>query len=68
MCRKETMTELSLKWLTVNQAAAYAQVCTATIQRWIKAGKLPASKLTAGYRIGAEQLENFMQGNNHVQN
>ena len=48
--------------LTVEQAAAYLQVCTESVRRWIKEKKLPASKLPKGYRIDSDDLNNFVKG------
>lgn len=47
-------------WLTVRQAAAYLQLNPMTILRWIKAGKLPASKLGKSYRIAMTELTKYI--------
>ena len=47
-------------WVTVGQAAQYLQVCDMTVLRWIRSGKLPASKTSAGYRIAANDLEAYL--------
>ena len=47
-------------YVTVGQAAQYLQVCDMTVLRWIRSGKLPASKTSAGYRIAANDLEAYL--------
>jgi excisionase family DNA binding protein len=47
-------------YVTVGQAAQYLQVCDMTVLRWIRSGKLPASKTSAGYRIAANDLETYL--------
>ncbi|MCC6191342.1 MAG: helix-turn-helix domain-containing protein [Anaerolineales bacterium] len=32
--------------LTIRETAAVLKVCTATVQRWIRDGKLPAARIT----------------------
>ena len=39
------------EWITAVQAAEYLQIDHMTVLRWIKAGKLPASKIGKSYRI-----------------
>ena len=47
-------------WLTVDQTAAHLQLNPMTILRWIKAGKLPASKIGRSYRIAATELDRYL--------
>jgi len=49
------------RWVTVAQAAQYAQICEATIVRWIKSGKLAASKPGREWRISMADLETLMK-------
>ena len=56
---KEALTH---EWVTVAQAAAYMQVCTRTVHRWIQSKTLPANKTPAGWRIAAADIERFMEG------
>ena len=46
-------------WATATQAAEYLQVHKVTLSRWIREGKLQATKTTAGYRIPAAALVEF---------
>jgi excisionase family DNA binding protein len=48
-------------WVTVDQAAAYLQICSITVIRWIKSGKLPASKIGRGYRIAVADLDAILE-------
>jgi len=48
-------------WATVDQAAKYFQVCNITILRWIKSGRLPASKIGKSYRLAVSDLDECMQ-------
>ena len=48
------------EWLTVKQAAEYLQIDRMTILRWIKAEKLPASKIGKSYRIAQKELEKYL--------
>ena len=43
--------------MTVDQAAAYLQVDRATVYRFIRDGKLLASRLGRGYRIPKQHLD-----------
>jgi excisionase family DNA binding protein len=47
-------------WSTVAQAAEYLQVCDITILRWIKCGKLPASRIGKSYRIAVADLDTML--------
>ena len=49
------------EWLTVAQSAQILQLNPMTILRWIKAGKLPASKLGKSYRIAKTQLDEVLK-------
>ena len=48
-------------WSTVAQAAEYLQVCDMTVLRWIKCGKLPASKIGKSYRIAIAGLDTMLE-------
>jgi excisionase family DNA binding protein len=51
------------EWLTVDQVAQRFQVDEETVRRWIRKGDLPVLTLgaaRAGYRIRAEDLEQFV--------
>ncbi len=54
-------TERSAEILTPDQAAAYLQVDRGTIYRYIREGKLFASKLGRGYRIPRRNLDLLLQ-------
>ena len=54
------MTTKPQEWLTVSQSAQLLQLNPMTILRWIKAGKLPASKLGKSYRIAATELTKYL--------
>jgi len=45
---------------TVAQLAAYLQVCTKTIRRFINRGILPAHKLGRDYRITEADFQTFL--------
>lgn len=49
------------KIYTVEQAAKALQVSVVTIRRYIKAGKIPASKLGKDYRIQETDLTKLLQ-------
>ena len=48
------------EWATVAQAAEFLQLNPMTILRWIKAGKLPASKLGKSYRIAMKDVTKYL--------
>jgi excisionase family DNA binding protein len=48
------------EWLTVDQSAQLLQFNPMTILRWIKAGKLPASKLGKSYRIAMKDVTKYL--------
>lgn len=48
--------------LTVTQVMDYLKVCRATVQRWCKAGELPAVKIGKEYRIRRSDLEFWYEG------
>jgi len=54
------MTTKQQEWLTVAQSAEILQLNPMTILRWIKAGKLPASKLGKSYRIAMKELTKYI--------
>ena len=47
--------------LTIEQAAAYLQVSTKTVRRWIEARDLVAHKLGRQWRISNSDLQNFIR-------
>lgn len=49
-------------WYTVSQAAQLLQLHEKTVQRYIREGKLPATKLGRGYRINGHDLSVFTSG------
>ena len=52
-------------WRTVEETAAYLQVCAATVYRLIKSGQLEGYKiggLTSGWRITNESIEKLAGG------
>jgi excisionase family DNA binding protein len=54
---------LDRDWFTVQQAAAYLQVSTRTIARYIERGTLSASQLVPGgaVRISATTIEKLLE-------
>jgi excisionase family DNA binding protein len=58
---------LDRDWFTVRQAAAYLQVSTRTIARYIDRGTLSASQLVPGgtIRISAISIEKLLEMNQH---
>lgn len=48
------------EWLTVDQSAQLLQLNPMTILRWIKAGKLPASKIGKSYRIAMTEVTKYL--------
>jgi excisionase family DNA binding protein len=51
---------MTTQLLTVQQVAQTLQTCDQTIIRWIKKGKLAASKTTAGFRIAQTDLDAYL--------
>ena len=47
--------------LTPEQVAEILKVRKDTVYSWIRAGKLPAAKLSNRYRIAEEDLEAFVE-------
>jgi excisionase family DNA binding protein len=58
-----TLQTLDRDWLTVKQAAAYLQVSTRTIARYIDRGTILASQFVPGgtVRISASGIEKMLQ-------
>ena len=58
---------LDRDWFTVGQAAAYLQVSTRTIARYIDRGTLSASQLVPGgtIRISAISIEKMLESKGH---
>lgn len=50
-----------MDYYTPQQVAGKLQLTVRTIWGYIRAGKLPASKLGREYRISEEQLDRFMR-------
>lgn len=46
---------------TPEQVAQILQLSVGTVWRYIREGKLPASKVARGYRITDEQLKRFLE-------
>jgi excisionase family DNA binding protein len=51
------------RWLTVAQIAELLGVHEQTVRRWLRSGALPGRNLggKAGYRVRAQDLDQFMQ-------
>lgn len=49
--------------LTIDQVAAYFQVSTRTVSRWLESGRLPAVRVGNVTRIRREDLRAFVAGN-----
>jgi len=47
-------------WMTRDEAANYLKVSKKTIDRWIRAGKLPAAKHGGIVRLRREDIDAFM--------
>lgn len=45
---------------TTDQAAEVLQINIQTLRKWIREGKLPASKLGSDYRITGEDIKSFL--------
>jgi excisionase family DNA binding protein len=52
------------RWLTVSEAAERLRVGNVTVQRWLRAGKLPGTLLSrrAGWRIPERAVDALLQG------
>jgi excisionase family DNA binding protein len=50
----------SLRWLTVEQAAAYLQVSPGTIRQLLHAGDIKAARVGPLYRIDRNDLDQFL--------
>jgi len=48
-------------YYTPEQVAEKLQLSVRTIWKYLREGKLPASKIARGYRISDEQLNRFMK-------
>jgi len=52
----------SEKWLTAKNIADYCMVSRVTVRRWIKGGKLSATRLPSGhYRITLVDFRDFLE-------
>ena len=50
-------------YLSISEAAEYLSVCTKTLRRWDKAGKLACSRTPGGHhRIAIVEIERLLQG------
>ena len=58
---------LDRDWFTVKQAAAYLQVSTRTVARYVDRGTLSASQLVPGgtLRISAISIEKLLESTRH---
>lgn len=45
-----------------DEATRYARVTTNSLYRWIRAGRLPATKLGGRWRIHREHLDQLLRG------
>lgn len=50
-----------MDYYTPEQVAEKLQLSVRTIWKYLREGKLPASKIARGYRISDEQLNRFMK-------
>lgn len=50
-----------MDYYTPEQVAEKLQLSVRTIWKYLREGKLPASKIARGYRISEEQLDRFMK-------
>ncbi|MDD2212171.1 MAG: helix-turn-helix domain-containing protein [Syntrophomonadaceae bacterium] len=50
-----------MDYYTPEQVAEKLQLSIHTIWKYLRAGKLPASKIARGYRVSEEQLDRFMK-------
>jgi excisionase family DNA binding protein len=49
--------------LTVEEAAKYLKVCPVTVQRLLKAKKLPGRKVGRSWRLKLAALDKYLDGN-----
>lgn len=58
---------LDRDWFSVAQTAAYLQVSTRTVHRYLDSGLLSASQLVAGgtLRVSAISIEKLLEKNTH---
>jgi excisionase family DNA binding protein len=63
MTKKTAPQRLDRDWMSVQQAAAYLQVCTMTIHRYIREGRLQSSQIIPGgkRRIASSSIEKLLQ-------
>jgi excisionase family DNA binding protein len=52
---------IEMDYYTPEQVAEKLQLSVRTIWKYLREGKLPASKIARGYRISEEQLDRFMK-------
>lgn len=50
------------QYQTVREVAELLKVSEVTVRRWIKDGELRAINIGKGWRIGANDLETFLEG------
>lgn len=50
-----------MDYYTPEEVAAKLKLSVYTIWKYIREGKLPASKIARGYRISDEQIDRFMK-------
>lgn len=53
---------------TTEQAAEVLQINIQTLRKWIREGKLPASKLGSDYRITGQDVKNFLDATKTTKN
>lgn len=59
---------LDRDWMTVAQTAAYLQVTTRTVHRWLDAGLLTYSQLVTkgSIRVSASSIERFLENRTNM--
>lgn len=50
-----------MEYYTPEEVAAKLKLSVQTIWKYLREGRLPASKIARGYRISDEQLDRFMR-------
>lgn len=64
-----TGTTLNLMQIyTTAQAAEVLQINIQTLRKWVREGKLPASKLGSDYRITGEDIKSFLDATKTAKN
>lgn len=47
-------------WLTIEEAARYLKLSIETVRRYVRTGKLKATRLERQYRINREELDRLL--------